>query len=77
MFVKHSFKREAKKLCKGGSRKFGHFFPRSDSVINTKYSEFPLWLSGLRTRHSICKDSGSISGLTQWVKDLALPQAAV
>ena len=31
----------------------------------------PLWLSGFRTRHSICEVAGSIPGLTQWVKNLA------
>lgn len=38
--------------------------------------EFPLWICGLRTRYSVCEDMGSISSLTQWVKDLALPRAA-
>ena len=38
--------------------------------------EFPLWLSGLRTQHSVYEDVSSIPGLTQWIKDLALPQVA-
>ena len=29
----------------------------------------------LRTQHSVCEDSDSISGLTQWVKDLVLLEA--
>ena len=39
--------------------------------------EFPLRLSGLRTPQSVREDEGSIPDLTQWVKNLALPQAAV
>ena len=36
-------------------------------------SEFPLWLIGLRTQTSIREDVASIPGLTQRVKDPALP----
>ena len=32
-------------------------------------NEFTLWLSGLRTQHSLHEDVGSIPGLIQWVKD--------
>ena len=39
--------------------------------------EFSLWLHRLRTHPSLCEDVGSILGLAQWVKGLALPQAAV
>ena len=41
--------------------------------LKRKRLEFPLWLSELRTRHSISEVAGSIPGLTQWVKDLGLP----
>ena len=41
-----------------------------------KRKEFLLWLSRLRTKHSVHEDMGSIPDLTQWVKDLALPKAA-
>ena len=36
-------------------------------VKNTGAVEFPLWLSGLRTRHTVCEDVGSIPGLNPWV----------
>ena len=34
--------------------------------------DFPLWPSRLRTQHCLCEDVGSIPGLAQLVKDLAL-----
>ena len=39
--------------------------------------EFLLWLSGLRTRHSLLEDADLIPGPAQCVKDLVLLQAEV
>ena len=37
-------------------------------LSKNKRREFPLWLSGLRTRHDVCEDAGSIPDLAKWVK---------
>ena len=52
-------------------------YPGLRFVLTSSIQEFPLWLSGLRTQHSVCEDMNSIPGLAQWVKDLVLPQAVV
>ena len=31
-----------------------------------------MWLSGLRTQHCLSEGAGSVSGLDQWCKDMAL-----
>ena len=43
--------------------------------IKFKILEFLLWLSGLRTQHSVHEDVDLTPGLAQWVKDPALSQA--
>ena len=45
--------------------------------IKLKSEVLPLWLSGLRTQHSVCEDMGSIPDLAQCINDLALPQAQI
>ena len=47
------------------------------NYLKSIVKEFSFWLIELGTHHSVCEDVGSIPGLTQWVKDLALLQAAV
>ena len=53
--------------------------PVNLSIIISEYKvrklEFPLQLSGLRTQHSFREGVGSITGLTQGLKNLVLPQA--
>ena len=39
----------------------------------THLREFPLWLGGLRTPHSLCEDVDSSPGLALWVKYPVLP----
>ena len=45
--------------------------------FNLSCVAFPLWLSRLRTQHSVCEDAGLISVLAPWVKDSALLQVVV
>ena len=42
--------------------------------LKSQVGEFPLWLSGLRTHHSVHEVAGSIPGLAQWVMDPVWPQ---
>ena len=49
----------------------------SEPSLKAQIVEFPLWLSGLRTRHSVCEDAVSIFGLAQQVKDSGLSRAVV
>ena len=47
------------------------------SCTKTPLSELPLWLSWLITLHSVHEHTDLSPGLALWVKDLALPQAAI
>ena len=54
---------------------FGQCSQGNSMEKKKSFQKFWLWLFGLRTQHSVCEDVASIPGLTQWFKDLALPQA--
>ena len=41
------------------------------NYMKVKILEFVLWLSRLRSQHSVREDAGSIPGFDPWVKDLA------
>ena len=51
-------------------------FTAIKAYIKIEDKGFSLWLNGLGTWHNVREDAGSIWALTQWVKDLELPQAA-
>ena len=48
--------------------------PKKKGSTLKKKSEFPLWLSRLKTQHSLHEDAGLIPGLTQWLNDLAFEE---
>ena len=54
----------------------GDSFNMTGVLMKWEIKEFPLWLSGLRTRHSVYKDAGSNPDLPQWAKDTVMTQAA-
>ena len=51
-------------------------FPHAAGVAKKQTRSFCLWLSGLRTQHNVCEDAVLIPGLSPWIKDLVLSQAA-
>ena len=51
-------------------------FHFSLSLIENVFRGFPLWLSGLRTWHSVHEEVSSFPGLAQWFKNLAVLQAS-
>ena len=72
-------KKQAKTLMVGGLRSLEKFFYSMITSLLLKKEhtvDFPLWISGLRTWRCLPEDMGLIPGLTQWVKDPALPQIA-
>lgn len=62
----------------GGQSEITHCYTgdtqESSRFLKSRRQGVPV-LSGLRPRHSVPEDAGLISGLSQCIKDLALPKA--
>ena len=43
-------------------------------ILKKLFWKYLLWLSGVRTQYCLCEDGSSIPGLSQWIKDPALPK---
>ena len=70
LFLKDNLEFNLKYMCSGCS---GQFRTRYTNLFKTINSEVPVMAQQLTNLTSIYKDVGLIPGLSQWVKDLALP----